>query len=118
MSPTAPTYLALYKQLGQAHRRIRELEARENNLLTEIRTLCAAVTERTHSAHSRTPGDLNPSPQPPQLHSSPATNRAATHQRCTAQARQPSTSDKLGSPLCSATTTELAPQHPLDYGTF
>jgi hypothetical protein len=46
MSPTSPTYLALYKQLGQAHRRIRELEAREAELLTQIRSLCTAATER------------------------------------------------------------------------
>lgn len=42
MSPTAPTYLALYERLGQAQRRIRELTAREDELLAEIRTLRAA----------------------------------------------------------------------------
>ncbi len=113
MSPTAPTYLALYKQLGQAKSRIRELEARENDLLTEIRTLCAAVTERTHRAHARAPDDLTPSLQQ-QRQPSPTTNHAGTEQRCTAQARR----DALDQPPPNAMTTRPAPQHTFDERTF
>ena len=114
MSPTAPTYLALYKQLGQAKSRIRELESRENDLLTEIRTLCAAVTERTHSsAHSRPPGDLTSSLQQ-QRQPSPTTNHAGTEQHCTAQARR----DALDQPPLNAMTTRPAPQHTFDERTF
>ena len=34
MSPTSPTYTALYDRLRRAHRRIRELEARQAELIT------------------------------------------------------------------------------------
>ena len=36
MSPTAPTFVVLNDQLTKAHRRIRELEARETELLAQI----------------------------------------------------------------------------------
>ena len=56
MSPTAPTFATLNDQLTKAHRRIRELEARETELLADNRTLRAAITELTHArspAHCR-----------------------------------------------------------------
>ena len=56
MSPTAPTFITLNDQLTKAHRRIRELEARETELLAHNRTLCAVITEITHDrspAHHR-----------------------------------------------------------------
>lgn len=45
MSPTPPTYAALYSQLAQAHRRIRELEAREADLVADLGLLRCAPTE-------------------------------------------------------------------------
>lgn len=38
MSPTSPSKQTLIKQLNEAHRRIRELEAREAELLAQIET--------------------------------------------------------------------------------
>jgi hypothetical protein len=61
MSPTSPTYVALYKQLGQAHRRIRELEAGEAELLAQIRILCAVITDLTHEVHARSAIELTSS---------------------------------------------------------
>ena len=49
MSPTAPTFVALNDQLKKAHHRIRELEARETELLAQNRTLCAFITELTRA---------------------------------------------------------------------
>jgi hypothetical protein len=43
VSPTAPTFGTLNDQLAKAHRRIRELEARETELLAHNRTLCAVI---------------------------------------------------------------------------
>jgi hypothetical protein len=43
MSPTAPTFVTLNNQLAKAHRRIRELEARETELVAHNRILCAAI---------------------------------------------------------------------------
>ena len=45
MSPTAPTFVTLNDLLNKAHRRIRELQAHETELLAQIGTLCAVVTE-------------------------------------------------------------------------
>jgi hypothetical protein len=47
MSPTAPTFVTLNDQLNKAHRRIRELQARETELLAQNRTLCAVINELT-----------------------------------------------------------------------
>jgi hypothetical protein len=49
VSPTSPTFVALNQQLNKAHHRIRELEARETDLLARNRTLCAVITEITTS---------------------------------------------------------------------
>jgi cell division protein FtsB len=49
MSPTSPTFIALNQQLNKAHQRIRELEARETDLLARNRTLCAVIAEFTTS---------------------------------------------------------------------
>ena len=65
MSPTAPTFVALIDQLNKAHHRIRELKARETSLLTQIRTLCALITELTHDDHTRTTVERTSSPQQP-----------------------------------------------------
>ena len=58
MSPTAPTFGTLNDQLNKAHHRIRELEARETELLAQNRILCAVITELTHDDHARTAADL------------------------------------------------------------
>ena len=47
MFPTAPTIVALIDQLNKAHRRIRELQARETELLTHNTTLHGVITELT-----------------------------------------------------------------------
>ena len=47
MSPTAPTFVTLNDRLNEAHRRIRELQARETELLAQNRTLCALINELT-----------------------------------------------------------------------
>ncbi len=54
MSPAAPTFGTLNAQLNKAHHRIRELEAREAELLAQNSTLCAVITELTHDDHART----------------------------------------------------------------
>jgi hypothetical protein len=54
VSPTAPTFVTLNDQLTKAHSRIRELEARETELLARNRTLRAVITELTHDDHPRT----------------------------------------------------------------
>lgn len=51
MSPTAPTYVTLNNQLTQAHSRIRELEARETELVAHNRTLCAVMDELSNEEH-------------------------------------------------------------------
>jgi len=61
VSPTTPTLVTLNDQLNKAHNRIRELEARETELLAHNRTLRAAITELTHDDHPRTPADLTSS---------------------------------------------------------
>jgi hypothetical protein len=43
MSPTSPTFFALNNQLNKAHHRIRELEARETEILAQVRILNAAI---------------------------------------------------------------------------
>ena len=43
MSPTRPTFVALNDRLNKAHHRIRELEARETELLAQVRNLSAAI---------------------------------------------------------------------------
>ena len=62
MSPTAPTFVALNDQLNKAHHRIRELEAREAELLAQIRILCAVITDLTHEDHPRSAVELTSSP--------------------------------------------------------
>ncbi len=54
MSPTPPTFVALNGQLKKAHIRIRELEARETDLLAQNSALWAVITELTHEDHART----------------------------------------------------------------
>ena len=61
MSPTTPTFGTLNDQLNKAHSRIRELEARETELLAHNRTLRAAITELTHDDHPRTSAELTSS---------------------------------------------------------
>ena len=63
MSPTAPTFAALNDQLNKAHRRIRELQARETDLLAQNRTLHAVITELTDEG-ARTAAGLCSSPLP------------------------------------------------------
>ena len=62
MSPTATTLVTLDDQLSKAHRRIRELQARETELLAQNRTLCAVITELIHEDHPRTAAELTSSP--------------------------------------------------------
>ena len=64
MSPTAPTFVTLNDRLNKAHRRIRELQARETELLAQNRTLHAVITELTHDDHARTAAELCSSPLP------------------------------------------------------
>ena len=64
MSPTAPTFATLNDELNKAHRRIRELQARETELLAQNRTLCAVITELTHDDHAGTAAGLCSSPLP------------------------------------------------------
>ncbi|MGY4650710.1 hypothetical protein [Mycobacterium sp. URHB0021] len=45
MSPTAPTFVTLNDRLNKAHRRIRELQARETELFAQNRILHAVITE-------------------------------------------------------------------------
>jgi hypothetical protein len=47
VSPTATTLVTLDDQLSKAHRRIRELQARETELLTHNTTLHGVITELT-----------------------------------------------------------------------
>ena len=61
MSPTAPTFVTLNDQLNKAHRRIRELEARETELLAHNRALRAVITELTDEDHARTAAELTSS---------------------------------------------------------
>jgi hypothetical protein len=60
VSPTAPTFGTLNDQLNKAHHRIRELEARETELLAQNRALCAVITELTHDHHARIAAELTP----------------------------------------------------------
>jgi hypothetical protein len=62
VSPTAPTFATLNDQLNKAHRRIRELQARETELLAQNRTLCAVITELTHDDHAQSATHLSSSP--------------------------------------------------------
>ena len=61
MSPTAPTFATLNDQLNKAHRRIRELQARETALLAQNRTLCAVITDFIHE-DPRAAAELTSSP--------------------------------------------------------
>ena len=63
MSPTAPTLVTLNDRLNKAHQRIRELQARETELLTQNRTLHAVITELTDE-DARTAAELCSSPLP------------------------------------------------------
>ena len=68
MSPTAPTFVILNDRLNQAHRRIRELEARETALIAQNRALCAVITELTDDDHARSAADLSSRPLPTSAH--------------------------------------------------
>ena len=57
MSPTAPTFATLNNQLNKAHRRIRELETRETELVAHNTTLCAVIEELTEE-RPRTAADV------------------------------------------------------------
>ena len=63
MSPTAPTFVTLNDRLNKAHRRIRELQARETELLAHNRTLHAVITELTDK-DTGTAAELCSSPLP------------------------------------------------------
>jgi hypothetical protein len=63
VSPTTPTFVTLNDQLIKAHRRIRELQARETELLAQNRTLHAVITELTDE-DARTAAELCSSPLP------------------------------------------------------
>jgi hypothetical protein len=63
MSPTAPTFVTLNNQLIKAHRRIRELRARETELLAQNGTLHPVITELTDE-DARTAAELCSSPLP------------------------------------------------------
>ena len=63
MSPTAPTFVTLNDILNKAHRRIRELQACEIELLAHNRTLHAVITELTDK-DTRTAAELCSSPLP------------------------------------------------------
>ena len=63
MSPTAPTFVTLNDRLNKAHRRIRELQARESELLAQNRTLHAVITALTDK-DTRTAAELCSSPLP------------------------------------------------------
>jgi hypothetical protein len=86
MSPTAPTFVTLNDRLNKAHHRIRELEARENELLAQNRALCAVITELTDEDPMRIAAELRLGPvaqsPPPAQTSAPAsatrTNRVKT----------------------------------------
>ena len=58
MSPTAPTFVTLNDRLNKAHRRIRELEARETELLVHNRALRAVIEELTNKGDSRAAAEL------------------------------------------------------------
>jgi hypothetical protein len=59
MSPTSPNFAALNVQLNKAHSRIRELEARETELLAQIRSLCAVITELSYEVDPLAVVELN-----------------------------------------------------------
>jgi hypothetical protein len=56
VSPTIPTFTTLNNQLNKAHRRIRELEAREAELLAHNRTLRSAGTDITSGSNDGNEG--------------------------------------------------------------
>jgi hypothetical protein len=45
VSPTTPAFVTLNERLNKAHRRIRELEARETELVAQNKTLRAVIDE-------------------------------------------------------------------------
>jgi hypothetical protein len=53
MSPAAPTFVILNARLIKAHHRIRELEARESELVARNRTLCAVNEQLTSQCISK-----------------------------------------------------------------
>ncbi len=62
MSPTVPTFATLNDELNQAHRRIRELQAREAELLAENKTLSTVIAEYIHEDHRRAAAEHTSSP--------------------------------------------------------
>jgi hypothetical protein len=65
VSPTAPTFITLNDQLTKAHRRIRELQARETELLAHNRTLRAVIEELTNEVTRALPPDSSRCPTRP-----------------------------------------------------
>jgi hypothetical protein len=62
VSPTVPTFATLNDELNQAHRRIRELQAREAELLAENNTLSTVIAKYIHEDHRRTAAEHTSSP--------------------------------------------------------
>jgi hypothetical protein len=62
VSPTAPTFVTLNDRLNKAHRRIRELQARETEVLAQNRTLRTIITELTDEDPACTAADLSSDP--------------------------------------------------------
>ena len=87
MSPTAPTFVTLNDQLNKAHRRIRELEARETELFADNRTLRAAITELTDADHHVRPPVSPHRPTMPVTDWASAISAASTHTRASCLGR-------------------------------
>lgn len=66
MSPTTRTFVALNDQLNKAHHRIRELEARETELLAQNKDLCTHITEQL-TAEEQSLDETNPPIGPPRI---------------------------------------------------
>jgi hypothetical protein len=62
VSPTVPTFATLNDQLNQAHRRIRELQARERELLAQNSALRAVIAEFKQEDHRCTAAEHTSSP--------------------------------------------------------
>jgi hypothetical protein len=62
VSPTVPTFATLNDQLNQAHRRVRELQARERELLAQNRALRAVIAAFIQEDHRCTAAEHTSSP--------------------------------------------------------
>ena len=56
--PPPPEIATLEQKLAAAHARIGECEAREAELVGQIKTLCALIAELTHETHTHNVIDL------------------------------------------------------------